>query len=324
MPNRPSYGDQGKKVILRTNNMEVTMNSEQQLFMYKFVIDGGISSRRKRQQILESALRQLQELRTLGPGVATDYSSLLITSTKLDLDSDDHKTITLDYDDTGTAEGRETAPYDNPVKLQISLISVLSSSDFLPFTDPSLVNFTHSDTTDTMGVCALNIILTSHPNKDAGVYRVGQNKFFRYPSQDIFNNYDLGGGLIAVRGYYCSTRFSTSRILLNLNAQCAPFYKTINVRELVQEFQHSTPGDWPALQHFLWQLQVETSYMKAADGTPRIWTRRIVGFSHKKMQSGEFNHGDANEIKFKLKGRQPETIVSVKDYFFEREFPNAA
>lgn len=324
MPNRPSYGDQGKKVILRTNNMEVTMNSEQQLFMYKFVIDGGISSRRKRQQILESALRQLQELRTLGPGVATDYSSLLITSTKLDLDSDDHKTITLDYDDTGTAEGRETAPYDNPVKLQISLISVLSSSDFLPFTDPSLVNFTHSDTTDTMGVCALNIILTSHPNKDAGVYRVGQNKFFRYPSQDIFNNYDLGGGLIAVRGYYCSTRFSTSRILLNLNAQCTPFYKTINVRELVQEFQHSTPGDWPALQHFLWQLQVETSYMKAADGTPRIWTRRIVGFSHKKMQSGEFNHGDANEIKFKLKGRQPETIVSVKDYFFEREFPNAA
>lgn len=304
--------------------MEVTMNSEQQLFMYKFVIDGGISSRRKRQQILESALRQLQELRTLGPGVATDYSSLLITSTKLDLDSDDHKTITLDYDDTGTAEGRETAPYDNPVKLQISLISVLSSSDFLPFTDPSLVNFTHSDTTDTMGVCALNIILTSHPNKDAGVYRVGQNKFFRYPSQDIFNNYDLGGGLIAVRGYYCSTRFSTSRILLNLNAQCTPFYKTINVRELVQEFQHSTPGDWPALQHFLWQLQVETSYMKAADGTPRIWTRRIVGFSHKKMQSGEFNHGDANEIKFKLKGRQPETIVSVKDYFFEREFPNAA
>lgn len=313
--------------------MEVTMDSEQRLFMYEIVIDDRITSRRKRQHLMESALRQLQELRTLGPGVATDYSSLLITSTKMDLGSSDHRKFTLKYYDTGTAEGLVAAPHGNSFKLQISLIRILSSSDFLPFTDPSLVNFTHSDMTDTEGVHALNIILASHPNKDADVYRVGQNKFFRYPSQDTFSNYDLGGGLIAVRGYYCSARFSTSRILLNLNAQCTPFYKTMNVHELVQEFQQSTPGDWPALQHFLWRLQVETSYMKAADGTPKIWTRCIVGFSHKKVQSGgsdeangiaEFNHGDANEIKFKLKGQQPEAIVSVKDYFLKGEFPNPA
>lgn len=313
--------------------MKVTMDSERQLFMYEIVIDDRITSRYKRQHFMDSALRQLQELRTLGPVVATDYSSLLVAPTKMDLNSSDHTTFTLEFYDIGTVEDRVAAPHGKPFKLHVSLIGILSSSDFLPFTDPGLANFKHSDATGTKGVHALNIILASHPNKDKDVYRVGQNKFFRYPSQDTFSNYDLGGGLIAVRGYYCSARFSTSRILLNLDAQCTPFYKTMNVRELVQDFQQSTPGDWPALQHFLWRLQVKTSYMKAADGTPRIWTRRIVGFSHKKVQPGgcdkangmtEFNHGDASEIKFKLKERQAETLVSVKDYFLKREFPGPA
>ena len=312
--------------------MEVSMDSEQQIFIYEISIDERLTIRRKRQHFMESALRQLSELTALGPGVATDYASLLIASTELALSPSHQKTFTLEYYDTETAEGRVTAPCGKPFKLQISLIGPLSSSDFLRFTDPNHAN-SNPNIADAGAVRLLNVILASHPNKDPNVYRIGQNRFFRYPSQDTFSNYDLGGGLIAVRGYYSSARFGTSRIILNLNAQCTPFYKNINVRDIVREFQESTPGDWLALQHFLWHLRVETSYMKAADGTSRSRTWRIIGFSHKRVQSdgtdkasgiAEFNHGDANEITFKLKGHQPEAVVSVSDYFLKGEFPDLA
>ena len=333
IPNRPSYGNKGKSVILRTNHLKVSMNNEQRLFTYRIIIDDRLTGGRKRQHFMDSALRNIPELRALGTGVATDYASLLVTSTRLSLDSSTNKTFTLQYFDTELAEDPMTAPIGKPFKLQISLAEILSSSDLLRFTDPNLATSSHSDTADTDVVRALNIVLASHPNKDPNVYRVGQNKYFRYPDQNAFSNYDLGGGLIAVRGYYSSVRFSTARVLLNLNSQCTPFYKTMNVREIVQEFQESTPGDWPALHNFLWQLRVKMSYMKAPDGTSLSRIRSIIGFSHKRLQSdgannalgiSNFNHGDATEIRFKLKGRYPEVTVSVKEYFLSREFSGLA
>ena len=333
IPNRPSYGDKGKSVVLRTNNLKMSMDNEQRLFTYGIVIDDRLTVGRKRQNFMESALRQLPELRALGTGVATDYASLLVTTTRLNFNSTNHKTFALKYYDTELAEDPVTAPTGKPFKLQISLIGLLSSSDLLRFTDPDPVTSSLSDTADTGVVRALNVVLASHPNKDPNVYRVGQNKFFRYPSQDAFSNYDLGGGLIAVRGYYSSVRFSTARALLNLNSQCTPFYKTMNVREIVREFQESTPGDWLALHNFLWQLRVKMSYMKAPDGTPLSRIRSIIGFSHRRLQSdgvnnassiSDYNHGNATEIRFKLKGRYPEATVSVKEYFLSGEFPDLA
>lgn len=306
------------------------MDSNQQIFTYEIVIDNRLVIRRKRQYFVESALRQILELRALGSGIATDYASLIVTSVGLDLGPGSHKTFTLDYYDTQIPEGRVRAPAGKPFKLQVSLTGSLSASDFLRFTDPASVNSDHSNTADTEAIRALNVIIASHPNKDPDVYRIGHNKFFKYPPQKVFNNYELTGGLIAVRGYFSSARFSTSRILLNLNSQCSPFYKTMNAWELVHEFQESSPGDWLALHHFLFRLRVKTSYTKAPNGTPlsRIWS--ITGFSHKKLQSdgtdeasrdSEFNHGNANEIRFKLKGRQPEVTMSVKEYFLQGQLP---
>lgn len=223
-----------------------------------------------------------------------------------------------------------TAPPGNHFQLRMSHNGVLSSADFLRFKGPDLTNSNHLDAADLEAVRVLNVVMASHPNKDDTVYQGGQNKFFRYPSQDMFSNYDLGGGLLAVRGYYSSVRFSTSRILLNLNSQCSPFYKAINARNLVQEFQSSVPvGDWPALGQFLWMLRVETSYLRAPDGTriPRV--RTVVGFSHKKVQgsgtdkaggSDEFNQGNANEIRFESYHR-PQVKVSVKEFFLAGRFP---
>ncbi len=306
------------------------MTSDQHLFTYEIVIDDRLSSKPKRQHFMESVLRQLPELKALGSGVATDYASLIVASATVDLGPSDHGTFTLKYYDTEIPEGRVTAPADNPFKLQMSFVGAISSSDLSKFMGPNLTNPKASDTADTEAVRVLNIIMASHPNQDPNVYQSTQNKFFRYPSQDRFSNYDLGAGLIAVRGYYSSVRFSTSRILLNLNVQCTPFYKAINARKLVQEFQTSAPDNWSALNSFLWKLRVKTSYMKAIDGTPKPKVMSVVGFSHKKVHASgtnktvanpEFNHGDANEITFKLKRHQQEVTMSVTEYFLEGEFP---
>ena len=164
--------------------------------------------------------------------------------------------------------------------------------------------------------------MASHPNKDPDIYQGGQNKFFRYPSPDEFSNYDLEAGLIAVRGYYSSVRFSTERILLNLNSQCTPFYKVMNARELVQEFLQSRPRDWSAaLESFLWKLRVKTSYMRASDGTPIDKDWSIIGFAHKKTKFGmndKIELRNATEINFKLEEKK--ATISVKEYFLTGEF----
>lgn len=88
----------------------------------------------------------------------------------------------------------------------------------------------------------LNIIMANHPNRQDDIFQSGQNKFFRYPDAESYPKLDFQGGLIGVRGYYSSVRTSTSRILLNLNAQCSPFYKAINLASLMLEVLEHVTG----------------------------------------------------------------------------------
>lgn len=303
------------------------MSRDHCLFTYEIAIDDRLVIRRKRQFFMESIFRQIPELRALGPGVATDYASLVVTSARVNLGLNDQKTFTLTFYDTELPGDRVMAPPDRPFKLQMSLIGPLSSSDLSRFMGPDLTNSNRSDTADIEAVRALNVIMASHPNKDPSVYQGSRNKFFRYPNQDTFGNYDLEAGLIAVRGFYSSVRFSTSRILLNLNAQCSPFYKVMNARKLVEEFLKSSPGDWPAaLESFLSRLRVTTSYMKAPDGTPTLKPRSVVGFAYKTVQISETDKVGgkvkiellkANEINFQRKEQGP--TVSVQEYFLTGE-----
>ena len=307
--------------------MELSMTAVQSLFAYEIVIDDRLSIKRKRREFMEDALRQLPELRALGNGIATDYMTLIVASEKIDLGPSDHRTLKLDSYDTPLPGDRVTAPHGKPFKLQISLTGSFCLSDLKKFTNPSLTNFVNME--DTEAVRALNVIMASYPNKDPNVCQGKQNEFFRYPSENKFSNYDLEAGLIAVRGFFCSVRFSTSRILLNLNTRCTPFYKAVNVRLLVQEFQRSTPSDCPALEHFLWGLRVEMSYRKAPDGVPIRMRRTVTGFFQKKVELSEIDKangkpelrpGNANEIKFKPREDLLGATVSVKEYFFTGEF----
>ena len=332
LPLRPAYADKGLPITLLANYLQVTMTDTQQLFTYEAVLDERLHNKRQRHQFIETALKFVPELKDLGEGIATDYASLVVTSTKVSLGLSETKTFVIEYYDTEIPEGRVLAK-DRPFKLTLSLAGTTNSADLSCYIMSGPADSSESvdsDSADTKAVRTLNIVMQSHPNKEPGVYQGGQNKFFCYPTDlDTFKNYDLLGSLIAIRGYYSSIRFSTSRTLLNLNAQCSPFYKSINVRELIQGFQKLTPGNWQALEHFLKRLRVKTSYMKASDGSPIQKVKTINGLSHKIEQdpvakktrgNADLNHGNAMEIKFKRTGLPLEGPISIRDYFRTGEY----
>ena len=196
---------------------------------------------------------------------------------------------------------------------------------------------------------AMNIIVAGSPNKDDFVFQAGQNKFFQYPRGDpqksfleLYGNFHLGNGLIAVRGYYSSIRTSTSRILLNLNAQCSAFYPEINLLDLMYLFAGGLPtleGKFPELEAFIRRLRVST--VQITDEGKQITKQKTVwGFSHKyekvfhdkkpilnkdktpKMTGTKgvsVDYGSSDSIEFLTDIVPPPKSMSVSNYFFQRQ-----
>ena len=274
-------------IYLRTNYMKMTINTAQKLFKYaisltakykdeetkggqKPVVPPNRSRKRRRALAL---LFQHSEFQKIGHGVATDYAQTMITSKELPLSEDGTKDYIVVY-----YEEEEQEPASNPIiyTFKLSYAGLVPTFELLRYlasttTDPS--DFTVKDD----AIQALNIIVSHTPNITPGVFQSGGNKFFRYPTdRDAYDQ--LGGGLIAVRGYYSSVRTSILRTLLNVNAQTSPFYPAINVLELMR--LHGMT-DWFALENFLRLLRVKTKYMKHKDGTEAVKVKTILSFSQK-------------------------------------------
>ena len=84
-------------------------------------------------------------------------------------------------------------------------------------------------------VNAMNIILSSHPNRaTGGGVMVGRNKFF-HPSPAV-PPVPLGGGLEAWRGFYSSVRPAWKQLMVNVNVCTTAFYTPGNLAEKMVEF----------------------------------------------------------------------------------------
>ena len=226
---------------------------------------------RKRRQAL-ALLFQHPDFQRIGHGVATDYGSTIITSKELPPGKDGKKDYSITYRETEDLE-----PASNPIiyTFKLTYVGLVPTPELLRYlasspSDPS--DFTAKDD----AIQALNLIVSRTPNFNPGVFQSGRNKFFHYPTNhDAYDS--LGGGLIAVRGYYSSVRTSTLRTLLNVNVQTSPFYPAISAADLIQ--QHGT-RDWLSVEHFIHLLRVKTRYIRHKDGTEAIKVKTILGFSH--------------------------------------------
>lgn len=353
LPLRPDYGE-GEQFVLRTNYFDVQVNMKLELFKYDVTIEPtsegaqALQNSRKRRQFYKLLFEEVSDFQMRGAAIATDYANTLITCGRLFdeflPEKNYHQVYRGEYEHA-RGENDPPRPREQKYRVTVKPRGIASISEIMRYirsepTDISDFTSRHDATQ------ALNIIMAGAPNKDATVFQSGQNKFYQYPRNEdnrgfaaAYGTWDLGSCLIAVRGYYSSIRTSTSRILLNLNAQCSPFYPEINLLELMQRFGQS-PQD---LEDFIKKLRVRTEYTQ--DGKQQITRMMTIrGFSHPWIEDldgrGNLRYnsdrtvnmkgtkgvdrawGTAEFIQFACDAFTPARMLSVRAYFQQSDPPS--
>ena len=351
MPFRPSYGRSGTQSVLWTNYFDMRLNEKRQLFRYDVQIEPitekalEIKHRRKRRQLFKLLFAEVADFQALGHAIVTDYANTLITCEQL---FDKILTEKI-FNQVYRGEYERPQAQDDPGKLQKYAVTVkfrdlVSVSEVMKYitSDPTPV----SDSTPAQDtVQTLNIVVAGTPNQDGTVFQTGPNKFYRYPRNEtngnfdnVYGNFDLGGGLIAVRGYYSSVRTATSRLLLNLNAQCSAFYPEMNLLDMMALFRRgsNTPPNNPDLEAFISKLRVRTNYTKDGNqvvimvmtvkGFSRRWQPSLDEKGNQKfdrdsnlMMKGtkgtDHDWGTAFNIQFYCDSVDPPKTLTVREYF---------
>ena len=337
LPLRPGYGTIGRVIHLRTNYFAMVIDPDRSIYKYTVSIKAERKKRKgdgmeqeepkpgRKQRQAFSILFEEQEFRALHPGLATDYANSILTSTPLKLGPTKSKVFNCIYRDV---EDRVARPNATRYSFTITEAGTVPTQELLRY-----LASTTTDPSDFAGradaVQALNIIVARTPNLDPQVFQSGQNKFYKYPTNEQ-EYLDLTGGLIAVRGYYSSVRTATARILLNLNAQTSPFYPACGMIELIEKFGLSRWGD---TEKFIQKLRVKTQYLKDEKKQIEVKVKTVQGFSHKRGEerdkktgkmkrvgNAEGDHGDATQIKFDCSEFPSESPISVQQYFLKSKF----
>lgn len=340
LPLRPAFGAAGRKIVLKTNYFRMHIDTSKPIFRYEVNVK---SDRKKRQggqgqnqdqvvsggritRVAFGLLFETPDFKSLGHGIATDYSKTILTTTKLNLGPDGSKAYSVQY-----REAEETTPRRVAIiyTFTLSLVGTVPTTELKRYLESTTSNPSDCSGRDE-AIQALNIIVAKTPNFNPLVFQAGQNKFFHYP-QKSQNYLDLSGGLIAVRGYYSSVRTSTMRTLLNLNAQCSPFYPAINMWALIDKYCRWDPSQWEALEKFIEKLRVKTTYLKTA-GKVDVRVKTVVGLSHKfedrtnpktrevkRVGNAIGDHGNAQQITFPCDEFPNESPISVEKFFLKSE-----
>lgn len=131
---------------------------------------------------------------------------------------------------------------------------------------------------------------------------------------------ELGGGLLALRGYYSSVRPAVGRLLINLNVTSGAFYKPTPLADLMRDsgYGNNTEG----LEGFIRMLKVEARYTRDNAQSPFMTkVKTIVGFAKPNADPPirVKRFGNAKEVKFRYIDRNmpnaQEKEISVFDYF---------
>ena len=294
LPPRPGYG-RGTRFPLRTNYFRVNLDANLDLFRYRVMIEPlsesarTLQNRRKRRQFFNILFEEVFDFQMRGGAVATDYAHTLITRGRLfDKDVSERKYRQIYRGEYEPAKGQNDPPRPNEQSYTVTVkiqgkVSISELIRYIEFQPTDVSDFVSSQD----AIQVLNIIVAGTPNKDTNVFQSGQNKFFRYPRNendqsyiDAYRSCDLGGCLIAVRGYYSSIRTSTSRILLNLNAQCSPFYREVNLLAMINQLKGNPIRMMnDEVEEFISKLRVRTDYTK--NGNKQVTkVKSVRGFSH--------------------------------------------
>ncbi|KAL9005566.1 MAG: hypothetical protein Q9188_001658 [Gyalolechia gomerana] len=321
LPSRPSYGTKGRPIVVRTNYFHLlTKPGGATIFRYQMDFEPSLKdektgrvNRRKTRRLVELLFSDNTNLQSAG--VATDYSKLIVTAHKLPLGSAGGITIPQKY---WEAEDDGPSPNSKTYKVKISDEFPMPLQQLLDYvSSPPGVTSAGFDKAEV--IQALNIIMTRTASENRSIYGGGnQKKFFTYPT-DRNAWYDLGSGLIALKGFYTSVRTSTSRLLVNINVANAAFYPVSNLLGLMRLHTPNRANDSRSgLEGFISRLKVSHTYIRAKKNDPNSSIKRVKtvqGFSHPRAGQNFPPLGNAKQITFECTEIQATGKISVERYF---------
>jgi hypothetical protein len=272
-----------------------------------------ILSKPKKKRLIQLLLTQMP---FTDAECASDWSQLLISTTRLQLGG-----TRKDFDTEWYAEGEEAVPAKtseeskeitaarkrNTFKLLVGQIDTISLAELVD--DISNASITYPAKPE--AIQALNILMAYGPSTSENMAVVGQNQFFPVQRHPQFQFLNLGGGLQALRGYYCSVRTSIGRILVNVNVATKAFYKKGPLLDVMRDFgkRPRNKSEHARLNSFVHKLQVETNYLPQPKGKGTKRTVRVI------WSLSPFNT-DAKSITFNWIGpNNMSKKISVNDFF---------
>lgn len=322
VPPRPSYGTKGRGIVLRTNYFKLLTRPEAEIYRYEIDISpkllnrerkgsnqNATVNRRKTRRLIELLIANNPNLQ----GVATDYGKFLVSAQKLPIGEEGSVTIPQVF---WESEDAGPGPNSTSHKVKISNEYPMPLQQLIEYlsTTPGV---TSSSFDKGEVIQALNLIMTRTPNENPTIYGGGiRNKFYTYPTEAKY--FDLGSGLIAVKGFYTSVRTSTLRLLVNINVANTAFYPAINLLGLMRRHTPNSANDGRSgLEAFISRLKISHNYIRKSKSDPKSTVKRVktvLGFAHPKHGAGIAIRANAHQIRFKCEELN-NAMVSIYEYF---------
>jgi hypothetical protein len=224
MPVRPGYCTLGTGAWVRANFFPVKLPTGN-IYKYDVKIEPAVKNARKAKRLYE-ILENHDAFNQYASCTATDYSKTIVSlkplnpkaSTTAAGEKDDHVEIKVIYTEL---DGEPLPPEGKgEYKFIIQRTNCIVPGDFGDYVAGRRPDYNAGE-----AIQALNVILAKFPSKSLTMVSAGKNrsKFFIL-SDNPSLTCDLGGGLVALRGFYTSIRPSVGNILCNVNVCTAAFY----------------------------------------------------------------------------------------------------
>lgn len=296
-PSRPGFGKKGKTVIVSANYFQLLVDQRLVLHQYNIEVQpkavGGRLAR-----IIELFLQRPESL-AHSDSICTDWKSTLISRVLL---SDTFTACNITYQsEYETEPGKSAKVYH--VRLQHT--NTLPVQRFIEFLTST--NLSTAFDKNAM-IRAFNIFLNHYAKSQGSLVTFGNKTF---PKNVVGR--DLGGGLLAIQGFFSSVRAATGRILVNVNVCYSAFYRPGPLVELIGACGFQDPY---RLEQFLKGARVKTTHTSI----PAISTVVALASPHDGRGSSQrrpkvpmFGAGPKQvQFWFQPQGR----YVTVSEFFF--------
>jgi eukaryotic translation initiation factor 2C len=233
-PARPGFGTKGRACMLYTNHMQMAVTGSVTLYRYDigFPEDkrpkGQVEPKgKKRRRLVELLIED--HLNDKSYSLASDYSAILISKTKLPIEPDG-TLFSIVYRGDNEDKPDPNAKPDPDAKPAPTYHLLLQLTQ-----DHSISEIINSITSTNVGdilsdrrleiIQSLNIIMGSYAKANTNIASIGPNRHYMLnPAAE--DTWSIPNGLVALRGFFFSVRAASAQLLLNVQVKSAAFYQS--------------------------------------------------------------------------------------------------